>query len=348
MDEKPIRKTPTPLFFELPAENEVQNEKTGKCILCPNNCIIKAQKFGKCRIRGFDSNLKPIIPFAGKISGLAVDPIEKKPLYHFYPRSQILSVGFYSCNLSCPFCQNYHISTKVDQNAKTISPEEMAEITVSSDTIGLAYTYSEPMIHIEWIKETAKLLRSKNLKNVLVTNGYINKEAGESILENIDALNIDLKSFDENFYTNELGARLDTIKDFIRLADSKAHVEVTTLVIPGKNDSEKEIEMIASFIASVNSSIPFHLSCYYPTYKYSIEKTNPVKVINLSAIASKYLKYVYVGNTVLAENSTKCPSCGNLIVKRTGYKIEIMSSFSDKTLDSKICSNCGSKLNLIL
>ncbi|MCL2480189.1 MAG: AmmeMemoRadiSam system radical SAM enzyme [Spirochaetaceae bacterium] len=342
MDEKSIKKTLIPLFFEFPSQNNEQNEKAGKCTLCPNLCVIKAQKSGKCRVRGFDSNLKPIIPFAGKISGLAIDPIEKKPLYHFYPNSQILSVGFYSCNLTCAFCQNYHISTKVDQNAKTISPEEMAEITASSNTIGLAYTYSEPMIHIEWIKETAKLVRNRNLKNVLVTNGYINKEAGESILENIDALNIDLKSFNEKFYANELGGRIEAIKDFIKLAASKAHVEVTTLVIPGKNDSEKEIEMIASFIASINNSIPFHLSCYYPAYKYSIERTDPVKVINLAAIASKYLEYVYVGNTGIAENNTKCPSCSNIIVKRTGYKTTI------RDVNNGICSNCGKKINLIL
>ena len=335
MKEKSAKEPLIPLFFELPQ----QNEKAGKCLLCPNFCVIKPEKQGKCRIRGYDSDLKPVIPFAGKISALAVDPIEKKPLYHFYPRSQILSVGFYSCNLTCPFCQNYHISTKVDSNAKTIAPEEMAEIAASSNTIGLAYTYSEPMIHIEWIKETAKLVRGKKLKNVLVTNGYINQEAGESILENIDALNIDLKSFNENFYTNELGGKLEPIKDFIKLAASKAHVEITTLVIPGKNDEEKEIEKIASFIASINNSIPFHLSCYYPTYKYSIERTDPVKVINLAAIASKYLEFVYVGNTGMAENSTKCPSCKCIIVKRAGYKTEIMTK-------NGFCPNCGKKIKI--
>ena len=337
MGDESIKKTLMPLFFELPEQN-----KTGKCILCPNYCIIKVQKFGKCRVRGFDRSLKPVIPYAGYISALAVDPIEKKPLYHFYPQSQILSVGFYSCNLTCPFCQNHHISTKIDPNAKIISPEEMAEITSYSNAIGLAYTYSEPIIHIEWIIETAKLLRSRGLKNVLVTNGYINKEPGESILESIDALNIDLKSFNENFYTDELGAKLEPVKDFIKLAASKAHIEITTLVIPNKNDSEKEIEMIASFIASINSSIPLHLSCYYPTYKYSIERTNPAKVINLAAIASKYLEYVYVGNAGFAENNTKCPSCRSIIVRRAGYNTKITG------IENGICSNCSKKVNLIL
>jgi pyruvate formate lyase activating enzyme len=331
-------RTLAPLFFETPPENE----NAGKCVLCPNFCIIKANKFGKCRIRGYDKNLKPVIPFAGRISGLAVDPIEKKPLYHFYPNTQILSVGFYSCNLSCPFCQNYHISTKVDSNAIIISPDEMAEITASSATIGLAYTYSEPMIHIEWVKETAKLLRSRNLKNVLVTNGYISKEAGESILENIDALNIDLKSFNENFYSNELGGKLEPVKDFIKLAASKAHIEVTTLVIPGKNDTEKEIEAIASFLASINKSIPYHLSCYHPTYKYSIERTTPEKVIKLAALAANYLDYVYVGNAGLAENNTKCPYCSNFLIKRSGYNTEI------RGIKNGICSNCGKKVNVIL
>ena len=337
MADKSIKNNLIPLFFEL----SVQNDKTGKCALCPNNCIIKAEKFGKCHVRGYDSSLNPVIPFAGRISALAIDPIEKKPLYHFYPGSKILSAGFYGCNLSCPFCQNYHISTKTDFTAKIIEPEEIAEITASSDTIGLAYTYSEPLIHIEWIKETARLVRSRNLKNVLVTNGYINKEAGESILENIDALNIDLKSFNENFYKNELGGSVEPVKDFIKLAASKTHIEVTTLVIPGKNDSEKEIEMIASFIASINNSIPFHLSCYHPAYKYSVERTDPEKVIKLAAIASNYLEYVYVGNTGLAENNTKCPSCNNLLVKRSGYNAGI------KGIKNGICDNCGKKINLI-
>ncbi|MCL2791522.1 MAG: AmmeMemoRadiSam system radical SAM enzyme [Spirochaetaceae bacterium] len=345
MSEKSIKNL-TPLFFEFSEQSE--QEKAGKCTLCPNFCIIKAQKFGKCHVRGYDSSLRPIIPFAGKISALAVDPIEKKPLYHFYPQSQILSAGFYSCNLSCPFCQNYNISTKVDPNAKTISPQEMAEITASSNTIGLAYTYSEPMIHIEWVKETAKLLRARNLKNVLVTNGYISEKAGESILEHIDALNIDLKSFNEKFYTDELGAKLEPVKDFIKLAASKAHVEVTTLVIPGKNDSDKEIGMIASFIASIDKSIPLHLSCYYPTYKYSIERTSPTKVINLASIASKYLEYVYVGNAGLAENNTKCPSCNSLIVRRSGYNTEVVPAIAGMAHGSAACPGCGKKINLVL
>ncbi len=337
LDNKPEEITLTPLFFELPAENE----NSGKCILCPNYCIIKAGKFGKCHVRGYDSNLKPIIPFAGKISALAVDPIEKKPLYHFYPGSKILSAGFYGCNLSCPFCQNYQISTKADLNAKTVSPEKMTEITASSDTIGLAYTYSEPTIHIEWIRETARLIKGKNLKNVLVTNGYINQKPAEAVLENIDALNIDLKSFNEKFYSSELKGKLEPVKDFIKFAASKAHIEVTTLIIPGKNDSNKEIEAISSFIASINKSIPLHLSCYYPTYKYSIERTNPSKVTELAAIAAKYLEYVYTGNTGFIESNTKCPSCGNLIVKRTVYNTKI-----EGIVDGN-CGCCGSKINLI-
>ncbi|MCL2293499.1 MAG: AmmeMemoRadiSam system radical SAM enzyme [Spirochaetes bacterium] len=351
-------KSVTPLFFELPADNV----NTGKCVLCPNYCIIKAGGVGRCRVRGFDSSLKPIISSAGRISALALDPMEKKPLYHFYPGTQILSVGFFGCSLFCPFCQNYHISTKVprclqaDPGARIVSPEEMLEIAVSSGSIGLAYTYSEPIIHIEWVKKTAALLRSRNLKNVLITNGYITTDAGKSILEHIDALNIDLKSFNDDFYCNELGGRLESVKDFIKLAASKAHIEVTTLVISGKNDSEKEIEAIACFIASIDKSIPLHLSCYYPTYKYSTERTSAKKVLALAAIAAKYLEYVYVGNAGLVENNTNCPSCGNLLVKRAGYNAELkgikawgscQANTSEQRSPSGVCSNCGKKIFLI-
>ncbi|MDX9800704.1 MAG: AmmeMemoRadiSam system radical SAM enzyme [Spirochaetia bacterium] len=330
-----------PCFFSLLKSSD----KSIQCNLCPNNCVIAPGKFGICGVRGNSAEgRKGIIPFAGKLSALAIDPIEKKPLYHFYPGSKILSAGFYGCSLRCPYCQNYTISTRTDTSAETVSPSEAVKITENSGTIGLAYTYSEPLVHIEWVMETAALLRKKNLKNVLVTNGYINPEAGKAVLENMDALNIDLKSFNEDFYKTEVKGKLAPVKEFIRQAAAITHVEVTTLVIPGKNDSRKEIEEIASFLASIKKSIPLHLSCYHPSYNYTTEPTKPETVISLAAAASKHLEYVYTGNTGMMDSDTKCPSCGATIINRSKYSLRL-SNVSG--LDNNQCMKCGRKIEII-
>ena len=324
-----------PLFYK----------KTGNavtCTLCPNNCLIKEGKSGSCRIR-FNRNGNMKIPFAGKISALAVDPVEKKPLYHFFPGKDILSTGFYGCSLKCPFCQNYSISSGTRIESDTVSPEDMAAAAAKSGTIGLAYTYSEPSVHIEWVYETSKLLHKKNLKNVLVTNGYINLPAAEYLLENTDAANIDLKSFNPDFYSKELGGRLEPVKEFIRLASAKIHIEVTTLVIPGKNDSTEEIREIAGFLSGIDRKIPYHLSCYFPAYKYTDPPTKSDTVLRLADAALQYLDYVYPGNMGPRDNSTLCPVCSSILVKRTGYKAE--AGGLDK--DGK-CLGCGEKTSIVL
>lgn len=332
---------PDPLYFRSLKEKN----KSIQCNLCPNNCIIAPGKFGICGVRGNSiEGGKGIIPYSGKLSALAVDPIEKKPLYHFFPGSKILSAGFYGCSFRCPYCQNYSISTRTDASAETVSPEEAVKITEKTGTIGLAYTYSEPIVHIEWVMKTAFLLKKKKLKNVLVTNGYINPEAGKALLENMDALNIDLKSFNDDFYRSELKGKLDPVKDFIRLAAAETHIEVTTLVIPGKNDTRQEIEDIARFIASVKKSIPLHLSCYYPSYKYTTEPTSPETVIRLAGEASKYLDYVYPGNIGMRDSDTKCPSCGAVIISRSGHTLR---SVKAEGIDKKKCINCGQKIEII-
>jgi len=336
-----------PLFFETESIiSETSHENHIHCTLCPNNCIIKPGKFGSCMVRGCavksSGRLQGIIPLAGKLSALAVDPIEKKPLYHFFPGSKILSAGFFGCSLKCPFCQNFTISTSVSFNADTVSPEDAADITLNSETIGLAYTYSEPLVHIEWVTETAKLIKKRNLKNILITNGYINPVPAEYILENIDAVNIDLKSFSSDFYKKELKGKLEPVKEFIRYAARKTHVEVTTLVIPGKNDSDTEIRSIAAFLASINKSIPFHLSCYYPVYRYTVAPTKPESVFRLAEIASEYLDYVYPGNTGSRECLTKCPECGAVLVKRSGYSVTVTG------IENSRCKSCGCVSDIII
>ncbi len=305
-----------------------------ECLLCPNNCTIADGKSGICRVRT-NRNGVLALPCYGKLSALAADPIEKKPLYHYYPGKTILSAGFYGCSLKCPFCQNYNISQRINPDVSETSPEELVQAALDQQSFAIAYTYSEPLIHFEYIMKTAKLAREKGLKNILVSNGYLNKDPARELLEYIDAANIDLKSFNPDFYRDELGGKLDPVQDFIKIAAEKTSLEITTLIIPGKNDSDTEIDSISGFIGSLNPEIPLHLSCYYPTYKYSIPSTLPEKVFALKKVAEKHLQFVYAGNVGLSETNTICPECNNLLIKRRGYNTEICGITGGK------CSNCG-------
>ena len=308
------------------------------CLLCPNFCRIKPGKSGICGVRANGEKKGLTLPYYGIVSAAAVDPIEKKPLYHYYPGSSIFSVGFLGCSLRCPFCQNYRISQSTSAGGQFIAPEALADMALDHKSFALAYTYSEPLIHAEYIIEASKTARGRGLKNVLVTNGYVNPEPAEEILEFADAANIDLKCFSDDFYKKELGGRLDPVLAFISRAAERIHVEITTLIIPGKNDSEGEIEEIARFIASLDKTIPLHLSCYYPTYKYSIRATAPPEVLRLKDIARKHLVYVYPGNVGLEETDTCCPSCGSVLVRRVGYSITI------KGVTEGACAACGHRI----
>ena len=338
MNDKESDQNSAPLFFKY---NTASESEEIQCILCPHNCVIKKGKFGLCLVRG-NIDGKPSIPFYGRLSALALDPIEKKPLYHFYPGSRILSAGFFGCNLKCPFCQNSSISAHADPAYKLYEPEKMLSLLKTQGGIGLAYTYSEPAVHIEWIADTSKFLHENKYKNVLVTNGMINNEPADYLLKYIDAANIDLKSFNPDFYRKELNGDFETVKTFIRKASKKIHVEITTLVIPGKNDSEEEIMEIASFIASVNKNIPYHLSCYYPSYKYKIPPTSAQSVIHLAELVKEKLNFVYTGNTGYHEADTICPSCGEVLVKRTGYTAFAVN------LNKNKCRKCGFETGIIV
>ncbi len=289
------------------------------CSLCPHHCRIAEGERGICRVRENRSG-ELSLPLHGVLSSMAVDPVEKKPLYHFHPGASILSVGFYGCNFRCPFCQNYLISQHVREQGTRVEPRELVDIAVKRGSFGIAYTYSEPLVHFEYVLEAAKIARSKGLRNVLVTNGYIEEEPAKELFEYIDAANIDLKGFTEGFYRKEIKGRLEPVKRIIRLAHNLLHTEVTTLVIPGKNDSEDEIDALAGFLASLSPDIPLHLSAYYPTYSYTIEATTPETIRRLTEKAKEHLGFVYPGN-IPGGADTLCPECGELLVKRTGYSI---------------------------
>ncbi len=310
------------------------------CELCPNFCKIAEGKTGICNVR-LNSGGVLTLPYYGKLSALAMDPIEKKPLYHFYPGSQILSVGFVGCSLRCPFCQNYSISQSTGRTASYTSPEQLVDTAVREKSAGIAYTYSEPTIHIEYVLDTSKRAREKGLKNVLVTNGYLNPEPAGELLPYLDAANVDLKCFAEPFYRKEIKGKLEPVLEFIRMAAETIHLEVTTLVIPGKNDSDEEIYGIAEFLADLSPDIPYHLSCYYPTYRYSIPRTQSRLVEHLAEVASRKLNYVYLGNAGMHETNTYCPACSSLLIRRSGYSTEVAG------IENGRCSACGSPVPVV-
>jgi pyruvate formate lyase activating enzyme len=276
----------------------VKNDSSAvKCLLCPHYCSIRENQAGKCGVRVNREGVL-IAESYGCVTSIALDPIEKKPLYKFHPDMKIVSIGSYGCNLHCPFCQNYNISmefsgVKIDR----FTPElvvEVAEMAVEDKNIGIAYTYNEPLIGYEFVKDCAILIKNKGLMNVLVTNGFINKEPLDELLPFIDALNIDMKGNNERTY-NMVGGTQSVVKNTIETASKLCHVEVTTLVIP--NENEDSIEGIAKWLASIDKSIPYHLSRFFPRYKYSgSEPTPPETMYKLCDIAGKHLENVYLGN----------------------------------------------------
>jgi len=281
------------MYYEKAEDNKVH------CYLCPHNCLIASGKVGVCRVRKNIGGELYSLNY-GKITSIALDPIEKKPLFHFHPGSIILSVGTFGCNLKCSFCQNWQIAHETPETYD-ITPQRLAEEAEKYATrgnVGIAYTYNEPTIWYEFVYETSKLIKEKGLANVLVTNGFISQKPLEDILPYIDAMNIDLKAFNSSFYKDicKSSNALEHVKNTIANAVKKCHVEVTTLVIPDLNDSIEEIEELASWLASISSEIVLHLTRYFPRYKMDKPST-PIKTLSIAKEkASKYLKYVYLGN----------------------------------------------------
>lgn len=271
------------------------------CILCPNSCIIPDGETGHCGVRkNIDGELFAI--GYGRLSSLALDPVEKKPLYHFFPGKNVLSEGGFGCNLRCPFCQNHEISTDYGGRlaaAQVIPPDILVESALEAgkdNNIGLAHTYNEPFVNYEYAFDCAVLARRKRLMNVLVTNGYVSREPLQSLLPHIHAVNIDLKGFTEGFY-RKLGGSLEDVKRTIELCvkTGRVRVEITTLVIPGEN--EDHVEPIAEWLSGLNPKIPLHISRFFPRHKYADKKaTPPETVLRLCEAAGKHLKYVYAGN----------------------------------------------------
>ena len=270
------------------------------CNLCPHHCALAEGQVGFCHTRRNEGGQIKSLNY-GRVTSLAIDPIEKKPLYHFYPGSVILSLGSFGCNMACPFCQNYTISQGGEQEVRwQISPEQLVELAQETSqqhgSIGVAFTYNEPLLSYEYLRDTLPLLRQAGQKAVLVTNGQIEEEPLRDLLPYVDAMNIDLKTFADKTYA-KLGGSLQAAQRTIQMAaEAGVHVEVTTLVVPGINDDINEFCAEVDWLAGVSREIPLHLSRYFPRYQYKAPATQLDKLYELQRIAQKRMKYVYLGN----------------------------------------------------
>jgi pyruvate formate lyase activating enzyme len=288
------------------------------------------------------------LPYYGAASSVAVDPIEKKPLHHFLPGTGVLSIGFYGCNLRCPFCQNWEISQERPSagEIRKVDPEELIAAARRSRTPSIAYTYSEPTVHFEYLRDSMRLARSAGLRNVLVTNGSLVEGPALELLELTDATNVDLKCWSADAYARTLGGSLETTLSFIKAASRTCHLEVTTLVVPGLSDREEDVRAIAAFLGSLPGSVPLHLSAYRPAWRFDEPPTNVALLDRLAAAAKESLEYVYVGNVAGGGSDTLCPACGRTVVRRRGYSIDARGL--SRSGGRASCEGCGAPLPIIV
>ncbi len=325
-------------------------DKSVRCNLCSHRCLIKPGERGICSVRENQGGTLYSLVY-GKVIAANVDPIEKKPLFHFQPGSLSFSIATAGCNFRCEFCQNWQISQitkgpKGEIIGKELPPEQVVQKALETECSSIAYTYTEPTIFFEYAADTAKLAKKKGLANVFVTNGYQTPETIKEMAKFVDAANVDLKSFSEEFYQKICGAKLKPVLEAIKLMHKAGiWLEITTLVVPDQNDSEKELSEIAKFIAGVSKNIPWHISRFHPDFKMTDSYPTPLETLEKAFKIGKKagLKYVYLGNvaTVTREN-TYCPKCENLAIRRVGYDIETLG------VDKKgECRKCGQNLNII-
>jgi len=313
------------------------------CFLCSHHCHISDGKFGFCKVR---QNIDGVLytHSYGKLIAQQVDPIEKKPLYHFYPGTSSFSIATKGCNFTCGFCQNWQISQTAKEKfdgAEEISAESVVDKAIKLGCKSISCTYTEPTIYFEYAFDVCKIAKSKGLSTVFVTNGYMTREALQTLRPYLDCCNIDLKSFNDAFYRKNCSARLEPVLQIIKDAyNAELWIEITTLVIPGENDSNNELEKIAHFIAELSPDIPWHVSRFFPQYEFDHKEITKVKTIeNAKTIGLKAgLRYVYPGN-IAGESNTVCYNCKNVIVQRDGYRVMKLSVLNNR------CTVCGSHIS---
>lgn len=312
------------------------------CVACAHKCVLTEGRTGRCGVRRvIDGQLKSLV--YGLPASVALDPIEKKPLYHFLPGSTALSLGTFGCNFTCSFCQNYELSQAhtIDlelHSLRYLSPEAVVQLACRSGAASIACTYNEPVIWAEYALDIARAARPAGLRMVFVSNGYYSPEVLEALLPAIDAYNIDLKSFSDDFYRRVCGGKLQPVLEAIRtIHDAGKWQEITSLIIPGLNDSEAELHAMAHFVASVDPAIPWHVSRFFPMYHMQDRPPTPGSTIDLAVHIGheEGLLYVYSGN--LSEHDTagdtKCPACGSTVIVRQGYTVSAPTGLT--------CPTCG-------
>lgn len=320
-----------------------KTENKLECLLCPHFCKISEGNTGICGVRKNTGEKIELFTY-GVISGYSLDPVEKKPLYHFFPGNNILSIGSYGCNMKCDFCQNCSISQEIPTSLieKTTCEKIVRDALGTKKNIGVAFTYNEPIISFEFIRDAGIAVKNKGLSVVLVSNGYVNSDPLNEIIQFTDAFNIDLKAFNNNFYKKLTGAEIEPVKDSLKqIVKSGKHLEITTLIIPGQNDSEKEMISMSEWIAGeLGRDVPLHLSRYFPMFKRKDPVTPVSTLTKLHDIASGNLDYVYLGNIKSDKGqNTHCPKCGTVVTKRSGYNITM-----DNLSSEGKCAGCGKQI----
>jgi len=325
------------MLYKKLSDNKVE------CDLCSHHCVIPESKYGFCGMRKNESGA--LYTFAyGDVITSHVDPIEKKPLYHFLPGTYAYSIATIGCNFRCGFCQNWQISQVSARDGASstyeLKPEEVVREAKKANCKSISYTYTEPTVFFEYAFDTAKIAKKAGLYNTFVTNGYMTKDALDKIKDYLDGCNVDLKSYSEKTYKEICKASLKPVLESIQhMKKLGMWVEVTTLVVPGLNDSDEELQKIAKFIKETGNEIPWHISRFHPDYRYKDAHPTPLDTLKKAeAIGKKAgLKYVYLGN--VAENiNTVCASCGSILIERSGYSILL------KKIKKNTCANCGKEV----
>ncbi|PIJ62104.1 AmmeMemoRadiSam system radical SAM enzyme [Mesotoga sp. H07.pep.5.3] len=323
--------------------DEYGEDKVLQCLLCPLHCIIKPDQVGFCGVRKNVDGMLYSLNY-GQLTSIAIDPIEKKPLYHLFPGEKILSVGSWGCNLRCDFCQNWEITKQRPKTVMRVMPQQLIQIALERESRGIAFTYNEPIVSFEFILDTSRAAAKEGIYSILVTNGVIDEEPMDLLSQSVRGMNIDLKGWNDEFYVKDIGTEKRVVLRSIETArKAGTHIELTTLIIPGKNDSPEEMREEAEWISGLSKDIPLHINRYFPNYKSTIPPTSPDSLIQLADVAKEYLRYVYVGNIDLPGLSdTTCPYCGNLLVERRGMRSSVVG------IDEKgRCNNCQKEIPIV-
>ena len=354
--ETPFEFVPSPTISSHTSGRHADNQVV-ECELCQRRCRIAPGKAGRCSARVNDGGILRA-RFYGRPVSANIDPIEKKPLYHFLPGSTILSLGTQGCNLSCKFCQNWHISRPlpVDSTVNQIlDPRQVVEIAVKNQTPSVAFTYNEPTIWAEYVVDVARLCRQQGIKTVAVTNGMIDGKGREDFYREIDAANVDLKAFTASFYQKLAGGDLEQVKSTLKYVVKKTNVwlEITNLLIPGFNDSESETRAMCDWIVNeLDANIPLHFSAFFPAWRLTdVPRTPPEKLVAAAQIARESgLRYVYLGNVQNDEGqTTRCPECGTVLIQRSGYQTQTSPLLTADVApghsnSSGKCGRCGANI----